>query len=392
MLSVSEARGAMLGQVSALAEEAVVLDQCVGRVLAAPLIAARDQPPFAASAMDGYALALEKPGAPFLIVGEAAAGRAFGRSLSAGEAIRISTGAPVPEGAAGILIQEDARIENGRILGASVAPGRHLRPRGGDFSAGATLLERGRILDPIAMALAASSGTATLKLVRQPRVIVFAGGDEIVAPGASARDDQVFESGSFAVCGLAERWGAKAERGTALADSEDRIVASVADALSRCDLLILIGGASVGPHDHNRGALARLGAQMVVDKVAVQPGKPTWFATTPTGRVLGLPGNPASAIVCAYLFARPLIEAMLGRDPLACVRPRFARLAAPLGKNGPRESYLRAGVDENGALAPFENQDSSLLSVFAKADALVVRAAHAEPVAAGEMAPYLPLT
>ncbi len=391
MLSVTEARSAMLGHVGTLADEVVALDQCAGRVLASPLIAARDQPPFTASAMDGYALAQEKPGEPFLIVGEAAAGRAFGRSLAAGEAIRISTGAPTPEGAAGILIQEDARVENGRLLDASVAPGRHLRPRGGDFAAGATLLERGRILDPIAIALAASSGTATLNLVRQPRVIVFAGGDEIVAPGASARDDQVFESGSFAVCGLAERWGAEVERGTALADAEDRILSSIGDALPRCDLLILIGGASVGPHDHNRGALARLGGQMVVDKVAVQPGKPTWFATTSAGRVLGLPGNPASAIVCAYLFARPLIEAMLGRDPLACVRPRFARLAAPLGKNGSRETYLRARLNEDGALAPFDNQDSSLLSVFASADALVVRAAHAEPAAKGELTPYLPL-
>lgn len=391
MMSVSEARAAMLSHFSALADERLAIEYCRGRVLAAPLIATRDQPPFTASAMDGYALAHEKPGEPFVLVGEAAAGRAFDRPLKPGEAVRISTGAPAPEGAVGVLIQEEARIEDGRLLGARVEPGRHLRPRGGDFAAGDTLLQPGRVLDPVAIALAASSGAAQLKLVQRPRVIVFAGGDEIVTPGSPARDDQVFESGSFAVCGLAERWGALVERGASLADAEGAIAHAVADALPRCDLLILIGGASVGPHDHTRGALARHGARIMVDKVAVQPGKPTWFATTPAGRVLGLPGNPASAIVCAYLFARPLIEAMLGRDPLACVRPRMARLAAALGKNGPRETYLRANLSEEGILAPFENQDSSLLSVFTRANALAIRAPHAAPSLVGENSPYLPL-
>ncbi|MEQ1616763.1 MAG: molybdopterin molybdotransferase MoeA [Terricaulis sp.] len=391
MLSVTEARAAMLGCVDALAGEDVALEHCLGRVLATPLVAARDQPPFIASAMDGYALAQPKQGAPYVLVGEAAAGRAFERALAPGEAIRISTGAPAPEGTVSILIQEEASFEDGRLLRAQTNPGRHLRPRAGDFAAGATLLERGRLLDPIAMALAASSGTATLNVIKRPRAIAFAGGDEIMAPGVTVRDDQVYESGSFAVCGLGERWGAHATRGVSLADTEDAIARAVEDAWPKCDLLILIGGASVGPHDHTRSALARLGARVVVDKVAVQPGKPTWFAVTPEGCVLGLPGNPASAIVCAYLFARPLIEAMLGRDPMACVRPATAPLGSPLGKNGARETYLRARIGEDGRLTPFENQDSSLLTVFARANALTIRAPFAEPSAAGDLASYLPL-
>ncbi len=391
MFSVTEARAAMLGCVDALAGEDVEVEHSLGRVLSTPLIAARDQPPFIASAMDGYALAQPKEGAPYFIVGEAAAGRAFARALVPGEAIRISTGAPAPEGAVSILIQEEATIEDGRLIHAQPIPGRHLRPRAGDFAAGAALLERGRVLDPIAIALAASSGSATLSVTKRPGVVVFAGGDEVVAPGAMARGDQVYESGSFAICGLANRWGAHAMRGASLADSEDAIASAVRNALPQADLIVLIGGASVGPHDHNRNALARLGARVVVDKVAVQPGKPTWFASTPQGCVLGLPGNPASAIVCAHLFARPLIEALLGRDPLACVRPFSATLATPLGKNGARESYLRAHVGEDGRLTPFDNQDSSLLTVFARANALAIRRPFAEHAAAGDPAPYLPL-
>lgn len=389
MLSVAEAQAVLLGCVEALDAETAPLDHAYGRVLAAPIIAARDQPPFAASAMDGYASACTGAPTDLRIVGEAAAGRAFPRVLRAREAVRISTGAPIPEGAEGVLIQEDARRDGETLRGAQIKPGAHIRPRGGDFLAGQLLLERGRLLDPIAVALAASAGLASLPVVRRPRIAVMASGDEIVTPGATARAEQVFESGAFAVCGLLEAWGGEAVRGPILPDEETAIARLASEALKECDLLVLIGGASVGPHDHARQALAGLGLDVRFDKVAVRPGKPTWFATGARGKVLGLPGNPASAIVCAILFLRPIVAAMLGDGAAQPARPRLAPLAAPLPANGPRESYLRARLEPDGRLTVFDNQDSSLLSVFAHANALALRAPNAPAAATSALAPYL---
>ncbi len=390
MLSVAEARQALLDACSTLDDETLPLERAYGRVLAAPLIAARDQPPFDASAVDGYACASTDTPRNLTIVGESAAGRAFPHALRAGEAVRISTGAPVPDGADGVLMQEDAKLEGDTLLDVQVTRGRHIRPRGGDFAAGQLLLDRGRKLDPIAVALAASAGFAELRLVARPRVIVIAGGDEIVPPGQTARADQVYESGAFAVSGLVERWGGEAARGAVLPDSESAIMQVAADALTTCDLLVLIGGASVGPHDHARAALARLGLDILFDKVAVRPGKPTWFGVSPTGKVLGLPGNPASAIVCAMLFLRPVVEAMLGRDPAPLSEPRLAPLAAPLPANGPRETYLRAHLGADGKIRVFGDQDSSLLSVFAQANVLVLRPPNAPTALESAAVPYLP--
>lgn len=389
MLSVAEARQALLGACSALDEETLPIERAYGRVLASPLIAQRDQPPFDASAMDGYACARTDTLQNLTIVGESAAGRAFPHALRAGEAIRISTGAPIPDGADGVLMQEDAQLVGDTLVGVQVARGRHIRPRGGDFVAGQLLLDRGRKLDPTAIALAASAGFATLRLVRRPRVTIIAGGDEIVPPGQKARTDQVYESGAFAICGLVERWGGEASRGAVLPDNESAIMNVAADALETCDLLVLIGGASVGPHDHARPALARLGVDILFDKVAVRPGKPTWFGVSPAGKVLGLPGNPASAIVCAMLFLRPALEAMLGRDPAPLSEPRHAPLVAPLPANGPRETYLRAHLGENGKIRVFGDQDSSLLSVFAQSNALVLRPPNAPAAPESGDVPYL---
>lgn len=390
-MSVAEARAAMLRASAPLEHERVSLGEALGRTLAAPLTARRDQPPFRAAAMDGYALAGGAAPGDFLIVGEARAGRGFARPLGDGEAVRISTGAPLPEGADAVLIQEDARIEGARLVGAHAVPGRHVRPRGGDFKAGGELLPRGRLLDPVALALAASAGAPALDVVRRPRVAVIAGGDEIAPPGVEPREDQVFESCSFAVAGFVERWGGAALRLPPPPDDQAAIAEAARAALATSDLLVLIGGASVGPHDHARAALLTLGATLLVDKVAVRPGKPTWFAASPLGPVLGLPGNPASAVVCALLFLRPIMEALLGRDSGAFVKPREAVLAEALPSNGGRETYLRARLGEDGALTAFADQDSSLLSVFARADALIVRAPHAPAAEAGDAAIYLPV-
>lgn len=391
MLSVADARTLMLERVGRLSSEHAKLEHAYGRVLAEPLIATRDQPPFASSAMDGYALASAPAPRDVIVAGESAAGKRFAGKLGPDEAVRISTGAPMPDGADGVLIQEDARLDGARLLAANVTPGRHVRPRGGDFRAGELLLEASRRLDPIAVALAAGAGVSSLTVTRRPRVTVFAGGDELAQPGAQAGPDQIYESGSFAVCGLIDQWGGDAERAAALPDDEDKIVRAVKAPLESCDLIVLIGGASVGPHDHARAALQRLGVDILVPKIAVRPGKPTWFGAAQRGLVLGLPGNAASAVVCAYLFLRPILEAMIGRDALACVRTSSAPLAAALKQNGARETYLRAQLDGDGRLTAFTDQDSSLMSVLARANALIVREPGAAALASGAPADYLPL-
>lgn len=391
MLSVAEARARMLAALAPLAAEEVALEAAYDRVLAAPVHARRDQPPFDASAMDGYALASAADARDFAIVGESAAGRAFARGLGDGEAIRISTGAPMPAGADGVLIQEDAHVEGARLRNAKVARGRHVRPRGGDFRAGAMLLEAGRRLDPIAVALAATAGAATLSVTRRPRITILAGGDELVSPGDAATADQIYESGSFALVGLARRWGGEARRGQRWPDDEAAILEHARAALGACDLLVIVGGASVGPHDHARAALQRAGLDLLVTKVAVRPGKPTWFGVAGSTPVLGLPGNPASALVCAVLFLRPAIAHLLGADAAASTAPTRATLAQPLSANGDRETYLRASLDGTGRLHAFADQDSSLLSVFAQSNALILRPPHAPAAPEGACVPYLPL-
>lgn len=392
MISVDEARTRLIAAVAALPPEEVATAQALGRVLATPIKATRDQPPFAASAMDGYALRAESAPRNYAIVGEAAAGHAFTRALQAGEAVRISTGAPMPDGADSVLMQEDATRDGDTLIGAEVRAGKNVRRRAGDFAAGDLLLEQGRKLDPVALALAAGGGFASLKVTRKPRITVFAGGDEVVPPGQSVRGDQVYESGSFAVCGFIESWGGVAIRGDVLPDDQAAIERAAANALEQSDLVVLIGGASVGPHDHARPALAQLGLKTHFDKIAVRPGKPTWFASSDRGKALGLPGNPASAIACAVLFLKPIVQAMVGAGPEAALRFRRAPLASAIDLNGNREQYLRAVLDEDGQLAPFRDQDSSLLTIFSRANALVRRMPNAAAAQAGESVDYLPFS
>jgi molybdopterin molybdotransferase len=391
MMNVGEARAAMLESVSPLASETVALAQCFSRTLAAPVVAVRDQPPFSPSAMDGYALrAADTPGT-LRVVGESAAGHTYRRQLQPGEAIRISTGAPMPEGADAVLIQEEAQVEGHRLAAPAVPLGRHVRPRGGDYREGETLLEAGRRLDPAALALAASNGVTALAVARAPCVTILCGGDEIVAPGAHPRPDQIYDSCSYGIEALALSWGARVTRCAPLPDDPDAIDRAARAALETSDLIAFVGSASVGPHDHARSAFERLGARILVPKVDMRPGKPTWFAATPRAPVLGLPGNPASALVAAALFLRPLLAKLQGAEPE--IRLRVARAARALGANGPREAYLRARVetDEEGRLVidAAEDQDSSLLSVFAGANALLVRPPRAAAAAAGDAVGFM---
>lgn len=395
LMNVAQARTAMQAAVKPLASERVKLEAALGRVLADCVIAGRDQPPFAVSAMDGYALRSSDAPGTLQVTGESAAGRGYEGRCEAGTAIRISTGAAMPDGADTVIIQEDVRRDGDKVTVPAVKPAKNIRPRGGDFSAGTILLPAGRRLDGIAVSLAAATGAADLAVVRMPRAAILGSGDELAAPGAVPGPYQIFDSATFGIAGLVRSWGGTAQRLDVARDDPAAIAKAAEQGLRDHDLLVVIGGASVGDHDHARPALTRLGLELAVEKIAVRPGKPTWFGRTPQGLVLGLPGNPASALACAALFLRPLLEAMLGRDPLACVATRKARLAHALPANGAREHYLRARLDcdSEGQLTvrAFEDQDSSLISIFAAANALIKLPADMSALETGALVDVLPL-
>ena len=393
-LPVDEARARMLAAVEPGPPAAAPVT--AGGVLAEPVLAVRDQPPFDASAMDGWAIRRADAAsgeARLRIVGESAAGRGYPHPLGAGEAVRIFTGAPVPAGADMVVIQEEARRDGDAVVLGPVASGKtNIRGRGGDFRAGEVLIEAGARLDPWRIALAAAAGRAEALQRTRPRVMVLATGDELVSPGQAPAPDQIFDSGSPALAALVERWGGEAFRMKPAGDTEEALIAAV-DAAPAA-LIVTIGGASVGDHDLVKPALQRLGLSLDVASVAVRPGKPTWFGRLADGRrVLGLPGNPASAFVCAELFLRPVLARMLGADPALPLVP--ARLAAPAGPAGPREHWMRAslevGPDGVLAAAPFTDQESSLVAVFARADALVRRPAGTPAAEAGEVVEVLRL-
>jgi len=393
LLPVEDARARILAAAARPEPEVVALEDCLGRTLAEAVVAVRSQPPFPASAMDGWAMrAADCPGT-LRIVGESAAGHAYAGTIGPGEAVRIFTGAAVPAGADWIVIQEDARRDGDRVTVPAAEGSSFVRPEGGDFRAGTELLPAGVRLDPWRLTLAASAGRAALKVARRPRVIVLSTGEEVVEPGGAPGPFQIFNSGTTALTSLLRTWGAEPVALASVGDDEPAIAEPVAAAGG--DLVVTLGGASVGDHDLVKPALARLGLEMAVESIAVRPGKPTWFGTLRDGRrVLGLPGNPASAMVCAELFLRPLVLAMQGADPT--VRIGKARAAAAMAANGPREHWMRARLSwtDDGAVAvsPFRDQDSSLVTVFAEADALLRRPAGAPAVAAGDPVDILTLS
>jgi molybdopterin molybdotransferase len=392
-LSVEQARAAMLTATVSLESESVALAAALHRVLAAPVLSTRDQPPFAVSAMDGYAVRAGDAPCVLKVIGESAAGRGFDGAVGQGEAVRISTGAAIPQGADTVVIQEDVRRDGDSVEIPAANANANIRPQGGDFKAGVELLGKGRRLDGVALSLAAAAGYGALPVMQKPRIAILSSGDELVPPGSEPGRWQIYESATFGVSGLVTEWGGNPRKLAIERDDVDGIARAADEGLFSSDLLVVIGGASVGDHDHARAALMQLGLKPLVEKVSVRPGKPTWFGATAIGPVLGLPGNPASALVCAHLFLRPLMEKMLGRDP--SVSFRKARLARALPANGPREHYLRALLENDSSgqaiVRSFEDQDSSLHSVFAAANALIRLPPNAAPLVEHALVDVLPL-
>ena len=390
LIPVAEALARVLASVSGPVEaETVPLALAAGRTLASDIVATRTQPPFPASAMDGYAVHSAdaiSAGAILRLVGTSAAGHGFSGAIGPGEAVRIFTGAPVPEGADAILIQEDAQAEGETVTVVEpVEPDRFIRRSGLDFTAGATLLTAGLTLDARRLALAAAAGHPHLTVRRRPRVAILATGDELVEPGATPAWDQIVASNSLALAALAAEAGAEIiDLGIAGDDH-----AALADAFrrareARADLLVTLGGASVGDHDLVQAALAREGLDLGFWRVALRPGKPLMHGRLGDMLVIGLPGNPVSSIVCGLLFVVPAIRALQGDPRAGDDRSEPAILGRDLATNDGRADYMRARLAlEPGRLpvaTPEQRQDSSMLAVLGHAEALLIRQPH-EPVA-----------
>lgn len=391
LLAVEDARARMLAEVSPLPAQAAPLAGAIGRVLAEDVSALRDQPPFAASAMDGWAVRSGDTPGSLKIIGESAAGHGFTGAMGPGETVRIFTGAALPAGADAVLIQEDAQRDGDAVLAPQTLAGEHVRAQGRDFTAGQVLLQAGQRIDPWRLSLAASAGRAEVLVHRAPNVAIISTGEEIIeAPGVPG-PFQIYDSGAPALLAMVRAWGADAVKLKPVRDDLDAVIAALRGA--EADLIVTVGGASVGDHDLVRAAGEALGLSMKVASVAVRPGKPTFFGVLADGRrMLGLPGNPASAFVCAELFLRPVLRAYQG-DP-ATFSTITARAATPLAANGPREHWMRARLTHHdGAISvhPYGDQDSSLVTVFAAADALLRRPPGAPAVEAGGLVEVLPL-
>jgi len=396
LLPVEDALAQILDGVEPVGAETVGIADAARRVLAADIHARLTQPPFDASALDGFALRAAdaaNPPAKLRLIGEAAAGHAFEGSIGPGEAVRIFTGGPVPEGADTIVMQENA-THDGETVTVNERPerGAAVRPRGQDFRKGEQLLPAGKRLNARDLLLAAAANHAALPVRRKPPVAILATGDELVPPGDDPRADQIISSIPAGLSAMVAAAGAIPEPLGIAADTRESLDAHIARA-GDADLLLTIGGASVGEHDLVRPALMDAGYEIGFWRIALRPGKPLMFRARGATRVIGLPGNPVSAMICVRVFAFPLIDALLGaQSGSACTRS--AVLDHPLEANGPRKHYMRARTRiDSGALqvCALASQDSALIAALASADCLIVRAPHAPAAQPGDKVEILPL-
>ena len=390
MIAVEDALKNVLAGVKQLGTEDISVADAQNRVLAADVISRLTQPPVAVSAMDGYAVRAEDVAsvpATLTQIGESAAGSGFDGKIEAGQTTRIFTGAPVPEGADAIVIQEDTETAGDQITMIEAAPaGKYIRPAGLDFKTGDTLLSAGTRLNSRNIALAAAMNVPWIKVYRRPRVAILSTGDELVLPGEPVGPDQIISSNSIGMAAfVTANGGVPINLGIAKDDPDS--LKEMLNSLSGADMLVTIGGASVGDHELVKSVLGEEGLDITFSRVAMRPGKPLIFGQISGIPMLGLPGNPVSAGVTAALFLRPAINKMMGLGD-SSHRTETAILGRDLDSNDKRQDYLRStlDIDANGALTaiPFDRQDSSMLARFAQAQCLVVRVPFAEPISAGE--------
>lgn len=397
LLTVAEARAAILAQAAPTAIRPIPLWDADDRILAEPLAATRTQPPFDVSAMDGFAVrtgdVADLP-ATLKLIGEAAAGHRFDGSVEPGEAVRIFTGAPVPSGADAIVIQENTEHDATQVIVKEGAPeAGHIRPRGFDFADGQSLLTAPRRLNARDITLAAAMGHATLPVRQRPRVALLATGDELVLPGEPTGPDQIVCSNPYGIASIVRRAGGEPIFLGIAKDDRDTLAAKLKESHD-CDVTVAIGGASVGDHDLVGPVLKDLGMSLDFWRIAMRPGKPLMYGRLGARHVLGLPGNPVSSMICARIFLVPLIRALLG---LAADTDTMhdAIAGSAMTANGPREHYMRAtlvtGPEGNLVATPVRSQDSSLLSPLAEADALIVRPPNDAAISAGGPVQVLPL-
>ncbi|MBO0740523.1 MAG: molybdopterin molybdotransferase MoeA [Hyphomicrobiaceae bacterium] len=401
-LSVDEALGRILDGVAPTAVEFASVETAHRRTLAQPLAALLTQPPFDASAMDGYAVRagdVDRLPATLAVIGTAAAGHPFAGTLAAGQAVRIFTGAPLPAGADAIVIQENTApaATGSEPTMVSVHEGHpdpgHVRHKGFDFRAGEVLLGAGRRLGPRELSLAAAMGHGSLPVRRRPRVAILSTGDELRLPGSTPGPGQIIACNHLGIAALAEAAGAQSRFIGIARDTHESLEEhfKLADG---ADVIVTIGGASVGDHDLVGPVLRAHGMVLSFWKINMRPGKPLMYGRLGASRVLGLPGNPVSSLVCARVFLVPLLRALLG-EPAHDARPLTARLDVALEANGPRQHYMRAttapGSDGLPVVSPVRSQDSSLLAPLAQADCLLIRAPHAPLAPLGTLVPILPL-
>lgn len=398
LLPVETAQDRLLARAIPIADsETVALHAADGRVLATDVHARLTQPPFNASAMDGYALRSDDAteiGSVLTVIGTSAAGHAFDGAVGAGQAVRIFTGAPVPQGADAVLIQEDAETLEGNRIRTGFVPlkGRHIRPRGQDFTQGEAVLVAGDTLDFSRLMVAAAMNHPDLPVFRKPLVAIIATGDELVSPGTLPGPDQIVASNTFGIATLARNSGADILDLGIVPDDRDRITQAIDRAIAaRADVLVTLGGASVGDHDLVQATLLASGMELDFWRIAMRPGKPLMVGSLGAMHVLGLPGNPVSSLVCGLLFLEPLLRTLAHLPAVS--RAATALTEETLPANDHRQDYLRATLardsDGNWLARSYGKQDSSMMKIFARSECLIVRPPNAPELPAGTPCPIV---
>lgn len=395
MIGFDDAAILVAGIAKPLGVESIALADARGRVLAAPVLAGRPSPSRDVSAMDGFAVReadLATMPVSLPVVGESFAGAGFTGTLGPGDCLRIFTGAPLPTGADRVIIQEDVRLDGGlATFSQPLNDRRHLRLTGSDFEAGDLLVPAGRRLNAQRMVAAAAANLGELRVYRRPTVAILATGDELAEPGASSLGaDAIPESVSFGVAALSEDWGAQVVSRRRCGDDLAALQGAAATAVAQADVVVVTGGASVGERDFAREMFAPLGLELLFSKVDIKPGKPVWMGRAGGAVIVGLPGNPTSALVTARLFLAPLLAGLSGRNPREAWAWRPAALGGPMAREGDRETFHRARCDRRGVFLS-DDQDSSAQRALAASD-LLIRRRPGEPAAeAGDRVEVLDL-